>query len=226
LISSPVPSSTFPGASNTDAAARARRAADRRADTRTLIVRSGDGRNSTGDGGPSDSSNANAGAYSVCERRCLDGWGGTTSGVSADAFGVVLSSAGRGEANAGAGGASGNDVGALRGDRATEAAELKCSLGSSETVIHVPVAFAFAGSASRCTMRFARFFRGFALVAAERSGDGWCDEGAGENTGLLEELAPLDGAGTAAVIGAVVAGAAAAIFTSATEKKKKNNEAQ
>jgi hypothetical protein len=114
-------------------------------------------------------------------------------------FGVVSSS---GDAN---GGASNNDAGATRGDRVAEAAEPIYSLASSETVIHVPAAFAVAGSASRCTMRFARFLRGLALVAGRR-GDGWWNEGAGENTGLLEELAPLDGAG--ATVGAVVAVAA------------------
>jgi hypothetical protein len=58
-------------------------------------------------------------------------------------------------------------------------------------------------------MRFIRFFRGLALVVVERSGDGWCVEEVGENTGLLEELAPLDGAGATVVI--VVGGAGAVV---------------
>jgi hypothetical protein len=123
--------------------------------------------------------------------------GVTTTG----AVGVVLSSAGAG--------AGANDTGNVRGDRV---GELKDSLGSGETEAHVPApaAFAFAGSASKCTMRFIRFLRGFALdVVVERSGDGWCDEGAGENTGLLEELAPLDGAGAIAVAGRAAVGVAA-----------------
>jgi hypothetical protein len=51
-------------------------------------------------------------------------------------------------------------------------------------------------------MRFTRFFRAFALVAA-RNGDGWCDE-EGEKAGLLEGLARFDAAGGTA-IAAVVA---------------------
>ena len=73
-------------------------------------------------------------------------------------------------------------------------------------------------------MRFARFLRGFALagvllvvVVVERSGEGWCDEVAGENTGLLEELAPLDGAGAIAVIGRVVGAAALPTATTGGE---------
>ena len=73
-------------------------------------------------------------------------------------------------------------------------------------------------------MRFARFLRGFALagvllvvVVVERSGEGWCDEVAGENTGLLEELAPLDGAGAIAVIGRVVGAAAPPTATTGGE---------
>ena len=50
-----------------------------------------------------------------------------------------------------------------------------------------------------------RFIRGFALVT-ERSGDGRCYEGAGKNTGQLEELTPFEGAGATAVVNAVVAG--------------------
>ncbi|KAH9010605.1 hypothetical protein EDB83DRAFT_417283 [Lactarius deliciosus] len=65
-------------------------------------------------------------------------------------------------------------------------------------------------------MRFARIFRGFALVAG-RSGDCWCNEGAGKNAGLLEELAPLDGAGATAVVGAVVAVAAPPTDTTGSE---------
>lgn len=108
------------------------------------------------------------------------------------AVGVVLSSAGAG--------AGTNDTGNARGDRVGEP---KDSLGSDETEAHVPTAFA---SASRCTIRFIRFLRGFALDV-DRSGDGWCVEGAGENTGLLEEL-PLDGAGAIAVGGGAVGVAA------------------
>ena len=76
-------------------------------------------------------------------------------------------------------------------------------------------------------MRFARFLRRFALagvlllvvlvVVVERRGEGWCDEVAGENTGLLEELAPLDGAGAIAVIGRVVGAAALPTATTGGE---------
>ena len=146
-------------------------------------MRSADGRNNTGDGGPSDSANTSGGGggvSSVCDRRWV-GAGGGGAGAGADHTGKA------------------------------RVGEPTCSLASSETVAHVPAAFAFAGSAavSRCTMRFIRFFRGLALVVVERSGDGRCVEGAGEITGLFEELAPLDGAGTTVVVvggaGAIVA---------------------
>lgn len=145
-------------------------------------MRSAGGRSRTGEGGPSDSG---GGVYSVCERRCLDDRDVmTTSGAGAGA----------------------NDTGNnARGDRVGE------PLGSDGTEAHVPAALALAfavGSASRCTMRFIRFLRGFFALDVVRSGDGWCDEGTGENTGLLEELAPLDGAGAIAVIGRVVGVAA------------------
>ena len=98
LISSPVSSFTFLGASNKEAAARVscRRLPSRDSDARTLIVRSS--------GRPSDSANTSAGgAYAVCECWCSDSWGVTTSGAgggTADAFSVVQSSA-RGAAGAG-----------------------------------------------------------------------------------------------------------------------------
>ena len=145
-------------------------------DTRTLIVRSS--------GRPSDSANTSAGgAYTVCERQCLDSWDATTSGAGS----VVQLSAGMGAGARGAAGAGANNIGSARGDRV---GEQKYSLGSSETMVHVPAVFAFAGSASRCTIRFIRFVRGFALVV-ERSGDSWCDEAAGESTRLLDGPRPL-----------------------------------
>jgi len=91
----------------------------------------------------------------------------------------------------------GSNVGSARGDRvSTVGGSPEDSLVSSEPVTHERGAFPLA-SASRSTMRFVRLFRGFAL-AAERSGDGWCDE-EGENGGLLVGLAPLDEDGTTTI---------------------------
>lgn len=142
-----------------------------------------DRRESTGEGGTSlDSAVTGVEAYSVCERRCLDG------GIDriAGSRGVALSS----EDN-GAGAESGN-VDSSRRDCDESAGAPEDELGSFDPVSEVLAVFP-PDSASKSTMRFTRFFRGFALAAVRR-GDGWRDE-AGENVGLLEELAPPDAAG-------------------------------
>jgi len=143
-----------------------------------------------------DSAVADVGVYSVCERLCLDARPATSSGGgwTADLGGITV---GRGAvANVGVGSvAEGSDAGSARGDH------VSTSLFSSEPVTDGRAASPL-GSASRSTMRFTRFFRAFALVAA-RSGDGWYDE-EGEKAGLLEGLARFDAAGGTA-IAAVVA---------------------
>jgi hypothetical protein len=152
-----------------------------------------------------DSGVADAGVYSVSERLCLDARPATSSGGgwTADLAGVAVSTAGRGVvANVGAGSAAeGSDVGSARGDRVSTVGPPEYSLVSSEPVTDRRVASPLE-PASRSTMRFTRFFRAFALVAA-RSGDRWCDD-EGEKAGLLEGLARFDADGGTA-IAAVVA---------------------
>jgi hypothetical protein len=167
-------------------------------------VRSGSGREANkGDGVSSDSvAVADAGANSVCERRCLDGGlvvssrGGRTTGpggvaLAPSTLGVVIAGA-----DADLDDVEGSNVGSARGDRVSTVGGSPEDSLVSEPVTHERGAFPLA-STSRSTMRFARFFRGFAL-AAERSGDGWCDE-EGENGGLLVGLAPLDEDGTTTI---------------------------
>jgi hypothetical protein len=97
--------------------------------------------------------------------------GGRTTGpggvaLAPSTLGVVIAGA-----DADSDDVEGSNVGSARGDRVSAVGGgPECSLVSSEPVIHVRGAFPL-GSASRSTMRFARFFRAFAL-AAERSGDG------------------------------------------------------
>ena len=142
-----------------------RRAADRQTDSRTFIVRSGDGHKSTGDGMPSDTSNANAGACGSWVRRRLAG--PRTPSVLCCPLRAGTKEEPRDS------GAGGNDTRGSRIDLVAKAGEPKSSysLSSSGTVIHMPVAFAFVVSTCRCTMHFVRLFRGFARVA-ERTGDG------------------------------------------------------
>ena len=139
------------------------------------------------------------------ERRCLDSepttssGGGRTTGPGGGAPSTVGTFA-----TAGAGPGSdvgGSDIGSACGDRISTVGGLEYSLVSSEPVTHDGVAFP-PESASKSTMRFSRFLRGFAL-AAERSGDGLCDE-EGENGGLLEGLAPIDAAGGTATAAAAM----------------------
>ncbi|KAH9046055.1 hypothetical protein EDB84DRAFT_1558606 [Lactarius hengduanensis] len=120
-----------------------------------------------------------------CQRRCL---GGTTSG----AFGVVLSSAKRS-------GAGDNDAGAPSGERVAEM--LALVFRYCQRRLRSPGLRPGARCVSPAFSAVSRWWRG-------GSGDCWCDEGGGENAGLLEELAPLDGAGATTGGGAVVAVAA------------------
>jgi hypothetical protein len=137
-----------------------------------------------------DSAVADAGVYSVCERLCLDARPATSSGggCTADLGGFAVSTAGEDAvANVGAGSAAeASDIGSARGDRVSTVGPPEYSLVDSEPITDGRTASPL-DSASRSTMRFTRFFRGFALVGA-RSGDGWCDE-EGEKAGLLEGLA-------------------------------------
>ena len=152
-----------------------------------------------------DSAVADAGVYSVSERLCLDARPATSNGGgrTADLFGVVESTAGRGVvANVGVGSVTeGGDVGSARGDRVSTVGLPEYSPVSSKPVTDGRVASPLE-LASRSTIRFTRLFRAFALVAA-RCGDRWCDE-EGEKGGLLEGLARFDAAGGTA-IAAVVA---------------------
>jgi hypothetical protein len=104
------------------------------------------------------------GVYSVCERLCLDARPATSSGGG---WTVDLGAV----ADVGAGSvAEGSDVDSAREDRVSTVGPPEYSLVSSEPVTDGRAA-APLEPASRSTMRFTRFFRAFALVAA-RGGDG------------------------------------------------------
>jgi hypothetical protein len=141
---------------------------------------------------------SDAGVQSVCERLCLDARPATSirGRWTADLGGVAVSTVSRGavvDVDAGSV-AEGSNVGSARGDSVGTEGHPEHSLVSSEPGrVASPL-----GSASRSTMRFTRFFRAFAPVAA-RNGDGWwCDE-EGEKVGLLKGLARFDAVGGTAI---------------------------